>query len=107
MNTTHFNCLRLNLCQESQKPRILSRDFSQPIRNGSDTDKQTDVPLTEGTYPVGVWTLKIKRKTKIVIISLYLFKLFEYYFCVGIVGTLNDYLESKSPLENANIIPLA
>ena len=42
MNTTHFNCLRLSLCQESQKPRILSLDFSQPDQLGSDTDKQTD-----------------------------------------------------------------
>ena len=54
MKTKHFNCLRLNLRQESQKPRILSRDFSQPIRNGSDTDKQTEAPLTEGPNPVGV-----------------------------------------------------
>ena len=61
MNTTHFNCLRINLCQESQKPRILSRDFSQPIRNGSDTDIQTDAPLTEGPQPVGVWNLKIAK----------------------------------------------
>ena len=42
MNNTHFNCLRLNLCQESQKPRILSRDFSQPDQSGSDTDRQTN-----------------------------------------------------------------
>ena len=55
MNSTHFNCLRLNLCQESQNPRILSRECSQPIRNGSDTDRQTDDPLTEGPNPVGVF----------------------------------------------------
>ena len=58
MNTSHFNCLILKLCQESQKPRILSCDLSQPIKNGSDTDRQTDVPLTEGSHPLGVWTLK-------------------------------------------------
>ena len=40
MNITHFNRLRLNLCQESQKPRILSCDFSQPDQSGSDTDRQ-------------------------------------------------------------------
>ena len=42
MNTTHFNCPRLNLCQESQKLRILSHDFSHPDQSGSDTDRQTD-----------------------------------------------------------------
>ena len=61
MNTARFNCLRLNLCPESQKPRILSRDFSQPIRDGSDTDRQTDALLTEGPNSVGMWTLKIIR----------------------------------------------
>ena len=60
MNTTHFNCLRLNLCQESQKPKILSLDFSQPDQSGLDTDRQTDAPLTEGPNRVGVWTLKVR-----------------------------------------------
>ena len=50
------------MCQESQKTRILSRDFSQPEQSGSDTDRQTnrqtDAPLTEGPNPIGVWTLK-------------------------------------------------
>ena len=59
MNNSHFNCLRLNLCQESQKPSDLSRDFSQPIRSGSETDRQRDARLYEGPQSIGVWTLKI------------------------------------------------
>ena len=46
MNTLNFNCLDLNLCQESQKPRNLSHDFSQLIQMGSDTDRQKEKCLT-------------------------------------------------------------
>ena len=40
--------------------RNLSRDFSQPIRSGSEKAqrKLTDVPVREGPHSVGVWTLK-------------------------------------------------
>ena len=48
----------------------MSRDFSQPIRSGWETDRQThkltDAWLYEGQHSVGVWTLKRKNNlTKI------------------------------------------
>ena len=68
MISTHFN-LNLNLCQESQNPRILSRDFSQPDQSGSDTDRQTDRCSTYGRSKprreVDLDNTQIKQKYKI------------------------------------------
>ena len=54
------------MCQESQKPNILSRDFSRPIRNRSDTNRQTDVWYTEAPHSAETWSLKkVKEKNYI------------------------------------------
>ena len=42
----------------------MSHDLSQPIRPVSEkAQKLRDAPAKEGSHSVGVWTLKMKKKT--------------------------------------------
>ena len=77
MNISHFNCLRLNLCQESRKQKNLSCDFSQPIRIGSETER--DVLLYEGPHSVGVWILTNSKLFSLVDEILDFFKINTFF----------------------------